>query len=358
MTPQARLDAQVRAAVHAEAPGVVLVVVGPEGVRASAAVGAADLDRGTPMGDGVGMPWFSMTKMATATTVLRLVERGQLDLDAPVAPLVPAVRRLRPAEWAERITLRHLLQHTAGLANPVPVRWIHPAAEPPPEPDDFLETRLRRAARLRSEPGGRSRYSNLGTLVAGAAVEHARDEPFELVVRRELLDPAAMNATGFAVPADVPAAVGYHPRRGPARWLLPRWVVGEPAGRWVGLRPFLLDGAAYGGLVGTPADAARLLQLHLGDGEVDGVRVLHPDTATLMRRIDAPGRRFDLGLGWFVPADDRGARPAYVEHLGAGAGFFNVMRMYVAERVGAVVMGNATSYDVDAVARLALDYAA
>ena len=68
------------------------------------------------------------------------------------------------------------------------------------------------------------------------------------------------------------------------------------------------------------------------------------------------GRRFDLGLGWFVPADRRDADPPFVEHLGAGAGFFTVMRMYPSLGVGAVVVGNATKYDIDAVAELAREF--
>ena len=61
-------------------------------------------------------------------------------------------------------------------------------------------------------------------------------------------------------------------------------------------------------------------------------------------------------LGWFVPANQRTADPPFVEHLGGGAGFFNVLRIYPSRGVGVVVMGNATKYDVDAVARLALKY--
>ena len=57
----------------------------------------------------------------------------------------------------------------------------------------------------------------------------------------------------------------------------------------------------------------------------------------------------DVGLGWFRrnnrPPSDR----TYVEHLGAGAGFFNAMRIYPHESLGIVVMGNATKYDLDSV---------
>ena len=140
------------------------------------------------------------------------------------------------------------------------------------------------------------------------------------------------------------AAVGYHPRLSPVRLLLPRWVIGRPAGRWISLRPFLLDGPAYGGLLGSLDDLARFLLLHLRDGELDGVRILSRAATASMRQIThARGRRYDLGLGWFRPASQRDADPPFVEHLGGGAGFYNLIRIYPSRGVGVAVMGNATS---------------
>jgi CubicO group peptidase (beta-lactamase class C family) len=353
---EAALDERIRVAVGGKVPGVALVVVGIEGVRARSAVGLADLVAQEPMRTDMAVPWFSMTKIATATTAMRLVERGLLELDAPVLPLVPAMGALRPAAWAQGITARHLLQHGAGLANPVPVRWIHPADGPGPDPDELLTRLLSRHAKLRFQPGVRSSYSNLGTLTLGAVIARVTGARFEAVMGEQVLEPVGMAATGFSYLAGRPAATGYHQRRSPTRLLLPRWVAGQPSGRWMGFRRFLLDGAAYGGLVGTAEDAARFLRMHLRDGELDSTRVLSAEAAAAMRRIDLPGRRFDLGLGWFLPATQRDADPPFVEHLGGGAGFFNVMRMYPSLGLGAVVMGNATSYDVDAVARLALAF--
>ncbi len=337
-------------------PGVAFVAVGAEGVRARAAAGFADLTARRAMTTATSVCWFSMTKIATATTVLRLAGQGVLDLDEPVVARVPAMHVLRPSEWAGRITPRHLLQHSAGLTNPIPVRWVHPADVDGPDPGPFLRGLLEKHPKLRFEPGARSSYSNLGTLILGAALAQAAGAGFTSVVREKVLDPVGMSSTGFAFDPSVPQATGYHPRRSPMKWLLPRWVLGEPAGKWLGLRPFLLDGAAYGGLVGTADDAARFLRLHLRDGEIDGTRVISADAARQMRHVEARGRRFDLGLGWFVPSKDRRAEPAFVEHLGAGAGFFNVLRIYPSLGVGAVVMGNATKYDIDAVARLALEF--
>ena len=338
-------------------PGVALVVVGSEGIRASAAVGVADLSRALPMTTDTAMPWFSMTKIATATAAVRLAHRRVLALDEPVLPMVPAMRLLRPADQASRITARHLLQHAGGLANPIPVSWVHPADAPGPDPDTFLQGLLAKHPKLRFEPGSRSSYSNLGTLILGAAMARASGSRFEDVARKEVLDSVGMTHTDFTFVEVVPAATGYHPARSPMRFLLPRWVRGETNGRWLGLRHFLLDGAAYGGLVGTAHDAARFLRMHLGDGELDGVRVIPPESAVEMRRITLDGKRYDLGLGWFRPAGARGADPPYVEHLGGGAGFFDLIRLYPTAGVGAAVMGNATKYDIDAVARLALAFA-
>jgi CubicO group peptidase (beta-lactamase class C family) len=356
MLTQQVLDARVREAMGRQVPGVSLIVVGPEGVRARSAVGSSDLSTRAPMRTDLAIPWFSMTKIATATVAMRLVEAGVLDLDGEVRSLVPAVEVLRPAEWATRITVRHLLQHASGLANPIPVRWIHPVDQHGPDPDAFLSGLLRKHAKLRFEPGTRSSYSNVGTLVLGAAISKVAGAPYVEVARREVVEPLAMTHTGFGFDPSVEAATGHHPRWSPMRLLLPRWVTGPSDGRWMGFHRFVLDGAAYGGLIGTPEDAARFLQLHLRDGELDGTRLLGDASARAMRAITLEGRRYDLGLGWFRPSDQRDADPAFVEHLGGGAGFFNVIRLYPSDGVGAVVMGNSTRYDVDAIARLALAF--
>lgn len=354
MKTPTRLDGELKQLVGTRVPGVAVVIVGAEGIRARAAIGLADLASGMPMATNVAVPWFSMTKLVTATTVMGLATRGVLPLDVPLLPLVPAMSGLRPVAWAQRITARHLLQHSGGLANPIPLRWVHPAASPGPDPEAFLRTRLAKHPKLRSAPGARASYSNLGPLLLAAAITHVTGDSFEDVVRREVLQPTGMTHTDFCYPAAVPKATGNHPRYSPMRLLLPRWVIGNPHGRWLALRPFLVDGAAYGGLVGTADDAARFLQLHLAGGRIDDQQVIAAADAATMCHINQPGKRYDLGLGWFIPAKDREAQPAYVEHLGGGAGFFNLLRMYPSVGIGIVVMGNATRYDIEALARLAL----
>jgi CubicO group peptidase (beta-lactamase class C family) len=181
--------------------------------------------------------------------------------------------------------------------------------------------------------------------VLAQAIERVTGERFEEHVRRPVLEPAGMTATGYT-PAAGDTATGYVRLRPPLgtllRAILPAGIVGERHGEQIALRPFRVAGAGYGGLIGSAADAARLLRLHLADGAIDGRRILAADAVRSMREIVTPGTPFDLGLGWFRPAADRTATPPFVEHWGTGVGYWNAMRLYPGLGLGIVVMANTT----------------
>jgi CubicO group peptidase (beta-lactamase class C family) len=306
-------------------PGLSLAIVTPQGIRYLDGIGQANMATGAPATSATTYPWFSMTKLVTATAVMRLVDQGVLHLDDRVGDLYEPFRAMRPRERSTRVTVRHLLSHSSGLANPVPIRWVHPATQPAPDPRQLLRSVLRRHNRLRFEPGRRANYTNVGFLILGEVISQAGQRPFTDYVSDEILQPLQMNSTGFNYPAADQAAIGYQRRRSPMtplmRLLLPAGIMGPPIAGYISFHPFLVDGAAYGGLIGPVEDAARFLQMHLRDGELDGVRILTPDSARQMRVINTRGRRFELGLGWFRPAKARTATPAFVQHRGDGGGF-------------------------------------
>ena len=346
-------EAMRRALRAGGAPGGSVAVVDRHGPVMSAGLGLADVGRRRPATPRTAYLWFSMSKPVTATAAMRLADEGRLDLEAPVDAYVPDL----PLPTGRRPSTRQLLTHTAGLANPTPVRWAHAADRPAPEPAELLARLLRRRRAFRSAPGGPARYSNVGYLLAGAVIEAAAGMPFTAYVRRAVLAPTGMHRTGYSPSSGHDLATGYV--RAPRALdpvldrLLPE---GVPAGRHGPLRalhPFAVDGPAYGGLVGDVEDAARFLRLHLGDGEIDGTRVLAPATARAMRRIAHPGRPFDHGIGWFRRPGP-GAEE-WVEHLGTGAGFWNAMRLYPDRGLGVVVFAGTTRrWDVDAVFRAAV----
>jgi CubicO group peptidase (beta-lactamase class C family) len=114
--------------------------------------------------------------------------------------------------------------------------------------------------------------------------------------------------------------------------------------------------AAYGGLVGCAAVIARLALLHLNPGTVDGNVLVSSAAIGAMQRITPKGGGLDFGLGWFRPSH-AGNGPAFVEHLGGGSGFFNVIRLYPQRHLGIVVMSNTTRYENEAILAALLDTA-
>lgn len=321
-------------------PGLSLAVTDRGGVLLAAGYGCADLATNTTATASTSYLWFSMSKIVTATAALRLVDEGRLDLDAPAGNYVDYLR----APGATTPSVGQLLNHTAGFGNPLPIRWVHAADADPPDPGALLR-RLMGGRRAHRYPAGQeARYSNVGYLAAGQVIAAASGMPFEDYVNTSVLRAAGMEHTGFRYQAGAAKATGYirAPRIADPllRGLLPRGIAGERRGPYLSLNPFYVDGPAYGGLVGDVLDAARFLRMHLRDGEIDGVRVLSPESARRMRIIDQAGKPFDHGTGWFRrPTQHPGQ---WVEHFGAGAGFWNVMRLYPERGLGVVVMSNST----------------
>lgn len=109
------------------------------------------------------------------------------------------------------MTVRHLLNHSSGLASPIPIRWVYPDGSPPPDGQAFTEQLLlRKHRRLRFAPGAKPRYSNLGFLVFGMVIEAVSAMPYKQNLRHEVLGPLRMSHTGFdhAATGSGPPATG------------------------------------------------------------------------------------------------------------------------------------------------------
>jgi CubicO group peptidase (beta-lactamase class C family) len=347
------LDAFLREKINTNnVPGLSVSVVKGDRVVWERGFGFADLATSTSATPATSYLWFSMTKIVTATTVMRLAEGGNLDLDAPADEYF---RGFKVVSQSVPVTVRHLLNHSSGLANPLPIRWVRPADSLDSDHSAFVGRLLAKNRKLKSVPGERAIYSNLGYLVLGEVISAITGVSYEEYVRREILSSLGMERTGFSYPepAGDGAATGYQPLWRPLtplfRAALPRGVVGPRQGRYVSFNPFYVKGSAYGGLVGGVNEAARFVLLHLNGGQTNGTRLLSPESVAMMQRIVPRGGKRDFGLGWFRSHEARERRPAFVEHLGGGAGFWNVMRIYPEESLGIVVMGNATRYDHESI---------
>jgi CubicO group peptidase (beta-lactamase class C family) len=251
---------------------------------------------------------YSMTKVVTGLAAMLLVEAGRLRLDQPVGDLVPELRTpqvaLDPSKGLEArpatqtMTMRHLLTHSAGLAYWTPERGTdalstayrargitpgnyygegltRPGYGPQAIGLDDMVKRLSEVP-LAAEPGTMWRYS-VALDVMGLIIQRVSGKPLDVFARERLFEPLTMPSTGFQVP---PAAVS---RLTTNYTVTPNGLVPLDArGTSVFLKPStLLAGGA--GLISTTRDFARIGAMLMGDGELDGVRVMRAETARLAR---------------------------------------------------------------------------
>ncbi|RMI34835.1 serine hydrolase domain-containing protein [Nocardia stercoris] len=229
----------------------------------------------------------SLAKPFTATALMRLVADGRVELDAPVRRYLPEFT-LPDEQAAAEITVRQLLNHTAGLD------WR--LRDDTGEGDDALASYVAKLADLAliGKPGEQASYSQIGFNLAGRIIEKVTGETFENAVGSLLLEPAGLAHTTYA---DLPA-VTHRVSKGHNR---NEDGTLSDAGRWKDSRANNAGGAAASSV----ADVLRLARLHLRDGRTDdGVRLLPADLVRQMREptVEVPNSSLAdaFGICWFL----------------------------------------------------------
>lgn len=332
-------------------PGWAAALFDARGPRRTWLYGHADLRDAAPITASTPFRWWSVTKAVTAVAVLALADRGRLRLGDPVQRHVPW---FRPAPGDPPVTLRHLLAHTGGLASTSALGWVHPPDRGRRSPEELVRQTFERHRRLRSAPGLSVRYTNLGYLLLGEVVRRVTRLSFAEHVRRSVLVPAGIAGAGF----EPRGAVGHERLRSAraavmAALFLPRTrrLVAYRRDGWVGLTHFEVEGQAYGGLVGSLDDLARIGRMLLGEGEIDGVRVLSAEHVRHMGEPQGEGSLSEVGLGVFREPG------GWLGHEGEAGGYRSVLRWSPEAGVGVAVLANAGAANVHevaaAIARLA-----
>lgn len=108
-------------------PGLSVVVVKDGEIIYNNAFGLADGPRKIKATSETTYHWWSMTKIPTAIAIMQLQEQGKLNLEDEVIKYLPWFEANYPSDDSPAITIRHLMQHTSGLPNPVPamIGWVH-----------------------------------------------------------------------------------------------------------------------------------------------------------------------------------------------------------------------------------------
>ena len=274
----AAIPPAVEEAIRAgETPGAVIVIGHQDEIVLRQAFGHRSLAPPRPMPADAVFDIASLTKVvATTPAVLQLVEKGSLQLDAPVARYWPEFK----GRGKERITVRDLLTHYSGL---------RPGFLPKPAWSGY-DAALKRilADTPPFPPGSQFNYSDLNFIILGELVRRVSGEPLEVYCRRHIFEPLGMTDTGFRPPRSLN-------RRFAITMEGSYGVVHDPDTRRMGG----ISGAA--GVFATADDLAQFAQSILEGGCIADGRFLSAASVEQMVQAQSPdGKLPARGLGWAI----------------------------------------------------------
>ena len=296
--------------VHVDAghvAGVVGAVVRHGRLVYMEALGQANIEAARPMPENAIFRLYSMTRSITSAAAMILWEEGAFQLDDPVSRYLPQFANQRvfadpdspsmDRTQARRgdITVEHLLLHTSGMGSRSSSIY---RAEGVRSRSITLEQMVDNAARtpLFEDPGTNWRYG-ISTTILGRLVEVWSGRSLEDFFQERLFEPLGMTDTGLWVEPDRIDRLATVYRPSPEGQLRPYQIEDVPFTE----RPVLIEGGV--GLVASTMDFLRFSQMFLNGGELDGRRVLQPETVAMMRVNRVPDEllplnpRF-LGRGW------------------------------------------------------------
>lgn len=296
------------------------VAVWADGAETFAAHGVTNLEDPKPVDRNTLFEVGSTSKPFTATALMHLVARGDVELDAPVRRYIPELT-LPNEEWAAQITVKNLLNHTAGLD----WRMITDTGDG----DDALAEFVARMSELEQigAPGGRPSYSQAAFSIVARIIEKVTGLTFERAVETLVLEPLGLDNTFYALD-DVMArdpAFGHN---------------ADENGELVVSRTWKDNRAnnGGGGVASSVADLLRFARFHLGDAP-NGSTVLPDSYREQMRvpTVEIPSSTLGdaFGICWFIK-DIAGVRT--FGHGGSGHGQF-VEFLFIPERNFAIVSG-------------------
>ena len=279
----------------------------------------ADVERRVPATPHTLYSLASISKPITATALMVLVERGQIDLDKPIDDYLGAARVTARIGNASDATVRRVANHTAGL--PLHAMFFY-QDEPGSRP--ALEDSISRYAVLVAPPGEAHVYSNIGYGLLERAIERSSGTSYAQFVADEVLDPLRLRESVVPDKEDLEQA----------------------ATRYWGDRvvpPNETDTKGAGSVFMSAHDLVRFGMFHL-HGQLQGQKrqILSRSTIESMRETQPlkNGSRVGYGVGWFV-GEKHGLQ--YFGHNGGRAGAATVLAIYPEAEAVIVVLGNGIS---------------
>ncbi|HUP25233.1 MAG TPA: serine hydrolase domain-containing protein [Thermoanaerobaculia bacterium] len=286
-----------------ELPGVITAVARRGKLVHFESYGRRDLESGKPVEDDTIFRIYSMTKPIAGVALMMLYDEGKFRLEDPVSKYLPELKGLKVAaedgpdgspvleDAHHEMTIRELMSHTGGLTYGIfgrsQVDLLYQKANIL-DRDSTIQQMTGKLSKLPllHQPGTKWQYS-VSVDVQGYLVEVLSGKKFDVFLRERIFEPLGMKDTAFWVDEKnahrlatlyVPSNDGKMQPQSPADYLTP---------------PTFLSGG--GGLVSTAHDYLRFAQMLLNGGELDGKRILKPETVALMTTNQLPEGVTEIG---------------------------------------------------------------
>lgn len=243
------------------APGMIGAIVYGDEMIWQGAVGVANREFEQPVTPDTLFRVGSISKSMVSLAILKLVERGQINLDGLISDLAPEAGVENSWEDSSPVRLVHTLEHTAGFDD------IHfrdfAFSDPNVTTLQGIEFN-NNSNRARWRPGTRMAYSNIGPAIAALALENVTGMSYESFVDQEIFRPLGMDTATFFFAEGV--AASYSPDGTESPYI------------HIPVRP-------SGSMNATSADMAQLLKMFIGRGTLDGVQLIQPES---LDRMETP----------------------------------------------------------------------
>ncbi|MBI2946985.1 MAG: beta-lactamase family protein [Verrucomicrobia bacterium] len=308
-------------------PSVAVAVVKDDRLLWAEGFGFADLESQRPATADSIYLLASVSKPITATGLMVLVDRGQVDLDKPANGYLPGSKLRANLGSADEITVRRLANHTSGMQ--VHYNFYYDSV-PPLSHDEVI----RRYGIAHTEPGLRIEYCNLAFGILDYITEAVSGMPWRGFMEQNVYDPIGMSHTSDRVRPGLES-------------MATRPYQLDLAGKFIRVPPYQFDHNGASAIWSSARDLSRFLRLHLNSGTVDGRRLLKEETARSMRKVTArrsPARpEAGFGVAWALGST---LGHVFFEHTGGMPGVATWIRGFPEDRAGFVVLINASGVDL------------
>src|SRR5213080_4608016 len=328
--PLARLSTELEPKVKEEiqqgrVPGFAIGVVRNGKLIFAKGFGVAKLGVNTPITSKSLFHMASVTKTFVATAVMQLVEKGKIDLDAPLIRYLPYFRL--NDERYRTITIRQMLSHTSGIPDTVNYNWDKPEYDA-----GALERFVHSIAdqKLVFPPGEKFAYSNTAYEILGDVIAKVSGESFEDYVQHNILTPLGMKDSTLLV------------REANPQLLTSPHVVENQKTIVSKIFPYNRAHAPSSTLYSSIEDMSRWAIANLNHGELDGQRILKRETIDSMWRPVVDAFNLKEGISWFT-TEKQGHR--LVLHSGGDVGFESLLILAPEDSVAVITMSNFAAAD-------------